>query len=77
MLLACSNMTSPDSSSQQWRLPSAVREAAVAVLVGPSRRLGHPVQRHELGHDELAHGVFLFLVATAPVQTSITRRIHR
>ena len=48
----------------QRRLPSAVREAAVAVLVGPSRRLRHPVERHELGHDELAHGVFLFLMAT-------------
>ena len=46
---------------EQRRLPSAVREAAVAVLVGPPRRLCHPVQRYELGHDELAHGVFLFL----------------
>ena len=51
---------------RQWRLPSAVREAAVAVLVGPSRRLCHSVERHELGHDELAHGVFLFLVAMRP-----------
>ena len=52
---------------QQWRLPSAVREAAVAVLVGPSGRLCHPVERHELGHDELAHGVVLFLVAMRPL----------
>src|ERR1019366_7600565 len=44
---------------RQRRLPPAVREAAVAVLVGPSRRLCHPVERHELGHDELAHGVLL------------------
>ena len=51
---------------QQWCLPPAVREAAVAVLVGPSRRLCHPVERHELGHDELAHGVFLLLVAMRP-----------
>jgi hypothetical protein len=48
---------------QQWRLPSAVPEAAVAVLVGPSRRLSYPVQGHELGHDELAHGAFPPVVA--------------
>src|SRR5580704_7077820 len=43
--------------ASQWRLPPAVPEAVVAVLVGPSRRLSYPVQGHELGHDELAHGV--------------------
>ena len=44
---------------EQRRLPPAVREAAVAILVGPSRRLRHAVQRQELGDDELAHGVLL------------------
>ena len=39
----------------QWRLPPAVREATVAVLVDPARRLCHPIERHELGHDESAH----------------------
>jgi hypothetical protein len=43
--------------AHQWRLPSAVREAAVAVIVRPSGRLCHPVQRYLLGHDELAHGL--------------------
>jgi hypothetical protein len=37
------------------RHPSPVHEAAVAVLVGPARRLGHAVERHELGDDELPH----------------------
>ena len=63
MLLACSNMTRAGLVVQQRRLPPAVREAAVAILVGPSGGLRHPVQRHELGHDELAHGVLLLLVA--------------
>jgi len=48
---------------RQWRLPPAVREAAVAVLVGPSRRLCHSVERHELGHDEFAHWCAPCLVA--------------
>ena len=43
------------------------------VLVGRSRRLCHPVQRHELGHDELAHVVVLFLVS----MRSSCRRHHR
>jgi hypothetical protein len=54
----------------QWRLPSAVCEATVAVLVGPSRRLCHPVQRYELGHDQLANHVFLFLEAVRPYSDS-------
>jgi hypothetical protein len=62
---------------QQRRLPSAVGEAAVTVLVRRSGSLGHSVQRYELRHDELAHGAFLLVVATTPVQTSITRTIHR
>jgi hypothetical protein len=39
--------------------PTAVLEAAVAVLVGGSPRLTHSVERHELGHDEVAHGLLL------------------
>ena len=71
MLLACSNMTSPGLLVEQRRLPPAVREAAVAVLVGPARCLCHPVQRHELGHDQLAHGVLLAWCRCVPVYDAV------
>jgi predicted AlkP superfamily phosphohydrolase/phosphomutase len=51
---------------EQRRLPSAVREAAVTILVGASRCLRHPVQRHELGHRECAHGVLHCSASSVP-----------
>ena len=59
---------------RHWRLPPAVREAAVAVLVGPSGRLCHSVERHELGHDEFAHGVIL---ASGHVVSAIVASFRR
>src|SRR4029450_10060076 len=43
----------------QRRLPPAVGESAVAILVAPAGRLCHPIQRDELGDYELAHGLLL------------------
>ena len=51
--------------ARQRRLPPAVGERAVTILVGRARRLRHSVQRHHLGHDELAHAVVWMLRGVA------------
>ena len=38
-----------------WVRPPAVNKAALGILFRPTRRLHHPVQRYELGNDQLTH----------------------
>jgi hypothetical protein len=56
------------------RLPPAVGESAVGVLVDRTGRLGHPVERHELRHDEDAHGVLLSRRRRALLRATPLRR---